>query len=241
MHGSSGGELTGDYSEDEFDEFVESAVAAESDLESFSFEMDMQMAGDQQSVGMTATGNADLANEQMKMDFSMSGAAVVPGAPSSFVMYIDGDDAFFDLDDEWLRMPAEQDGTAFWDVDDELAVVEAQYEYGDVHVEERDDVVVVTTELDGDAMDDYLDAVEEHDPSMADAQSADWSDVEILEIFDADTYQMTESRMTAEMTERGETFDYEYELSIDDVNEDLETAVPDEAREEAEEASGAGV
>ena len=231
--GSSEGELTGDYSEDEFDEFIDDAMAASESVDSYSVEMTMDMSGDAGSVSMDASGNADLAAEEMKMELSMSGSQLMPGAPSDFTMYVDGELAYVEMDGEWETMPAEQGGDEIWNTEDDVLVQDAQYTYGDVHVDDQGDVIEVTTELDGSAMDDFLDETGEYDPGMSDAQAVDWSDVEIVERFDAETTQLTESVMTAEIEEQGERFDYEYEIQFDDFDDDLDTTVPEEVRQDA--------
>ena len=241
LSGDDGGELTGDFDEDELDEFIENAIEAEDELESFSFEMDMEMSGDPGSVGMSANGNADHVAQEMKASFSMSGDALMPGEPSSFDMYIDGNDAYFEIDGEWMTMPAADAEADFWDIDHEFSVDETQYSYGDVHVEEDGDLVHVTTELDSDEMDDYIEATEEFDPAAAeDAAQVDWDDVVIVDTFDAETYHLVSTEMVAEIEQMGETFEYEFDMSIDDIDEDVDTAVPEEAIEEAEEMNGQG-
>ena len=240
LSGDDDGELTGDFDEEAFDDFIENAIEAEDEIESYSFAMDMTMSGDQGSIGMSANGNADHAAQEMKASFSMSGDLMPPG-PSSFDMYVDGNDAYFEFDGEWMTMPASEAESDFWNVDDEFTIDEAQYSYGDVHVEEDGDLVHVTTELDSDDMDAFIEATEEFDPAAAeDAAQFDWDDVVMVDTFDAETYHLISTEMVAEIEQMGETFEYEFEMTIDDIDEDLDTAVPEEAIEEAEEMNGQG-
>lgn len=232
-------ELTGDYSADEFDTLLSGATAANEELDSFSFDMAMEMSGAGEHITMDASGATDLAAEEMKMDFDMSGMGMA--SPSEFVMYIDGQDAFVDADGEWMQMPADQANQNVWDVEGQLAIADAQYEHGDVHVEEGSDVVEVTTTLDGDGMAAFIDEAESADPAVADAGSVEWRDVEIVERFDAESNHVRSTEMTAEMIQGDQTVEYTFEMQIDDIDEELDTTVPDEGREEAETTSGSTV
>lgn len=233
--GEEGATLTGDFTEAEFDAFLDEVAAANDETETFAFEMTMEMDGDAQTVDMRAAGNASVVAEEMKLQFEMDGDGVPAGQATSFVMYIDGSEAFVEAEGEWVRMPVAQAQGDVWNVEDELAVQEAQYEHGDVHVEERADTVVVTTELDAEAMDAVINATESPDPSFDAAGSAEWRDVEIVERFDAETNRLRSTEMTAQIEQYGQTLDYAFEMEIEDVNEELETTVPPDVREAATE------
>ncbi|ELZ12609.1 hypothetical protein C479_04412 [Halovivax asiaticus JCM 14624] len=232
-------ELTGDYSTEEFDALLSAATTANEELDSFSFDIAMEMSGAGEQVTMDASGATDLAAEEMRMDFDTSGMGMV--GPSEFVMYIDGQDAFVDADGEWMQMPADQANQNVWDVEGQLAIAEAQYEHGDVHVDEGPDIIEVTTTLDSDEMAAFIDEAESADPSVANAGSVEWRDVEIVERFDAESNRLRSTEMTAELIQGEQTLKYAFEMQIDDTNEELDTAVPDEGREEAESASGSTV
>ncbi|AGB15472.1 hypothetical protein Halru_0848 [Halovivax ruber XH-70] len=232
-------ELTGDYSADEFDTLLSGATTANEELDSFSFDMSMEMSGAGEQITMDASGVTDLAAEEMKMDFDMSGMGMV--GPSDFVMYIDGQDAFMNVDGEWVQMPADQANQNVWDVEGQLAIADAQYEHGDVHVDAGSDIIEVTTTLDSDEMAAFIDEAESADPTVADAGSVEWRDVEIVERFDAESNHLRSTEMTAEMVQGDQAVEYTFEMQIDDIDEEFDTTVPDEGREEAETTSGSTI
>lgn len=229
-------ELTGEYSDSAFDDLLESATATQENRESFSFDMAMSMDMDGQSVEMESTGKADVTAQEMTMALEMDGPGIA--GLSELEMYVDGEEAYVNAGDGWVTVPADQMDQNTWDVEGQAAVTEAQYEYGDVHVEEGDDVVTVTTTLDSTGMANFIEAAESAEMPAADASDLEWNDVEVVDRFDADTHTLRSTEMSADVTMNGETAAYHFEMSIDDVDEELDTAVPDEVVEEAESGSG---
>lgn len=232
--GPSEGSLDGDYNEDEFDSLLDEQTAAYEELDTYTAEMEMQMDAEEgQSVTMSMDGDIDLVNEQMKVEYAMSGATA-PGQPNQFVVYIDADTAYMEVgDDEWEEVPLEQVDDGMWEADD-LGGEESMYDWGDVHVDDRGDEVVVTTELDGDQMEEAIDETDLDDPALDDVEGVDWHSVKMVETIDPETNMHTNIEVTASFEERGQTIDMEYEMTIDDYNEDIDASAPEEVVEQAE-------
>ncbi|SIR58403.1 DUF6612 family protein [Natronorubrum daqingense] len=240
--GPSEGELDGDMSEDEFDAFIEDREAAEQELETHTMSMEMDISVDDgPSTGMSVDGAINDTATEGWAEYDMTGTTG-PGQPSNFEAYFDDVFVYTDTgDDEWERLrldDLEDDNTEeFWDVN-ETTATEEHYYYGDVSVEDDGDTISVTTELDGDEMEAALGESGEDVSSLQGWGSASFEDVTIEEEIDAETNLPLTVDMEGEISEGDDTATFSMQSEYDDHDEDVDAEIPDDVRDNAEDASG---
>lgn len=233
LGGVSEGELTGDMDEDEFDAFIDDVDEAMDEIGTFRSTLEAVSTAGGQTVQIEVVGRANHTAQEayIEVDMSLPAGAVPPGQATTFAMYVEGSTAYVDdgMDGDWVKGEPEQ-FTQFWD-NDLFIADDPLYQYGAVHVDVGVEVITVTTELDGDQLDAAEDEMD--DELQTQFEDIDFDEYTAVERFDAETYYLTEI-----VTEGvGEMNDQDVEMEewreITNINEDLDTSVPDEVRENA--------
>lgn len=225
LGGSPDGSLEGDYEQEEVDELIDEIFQAQQDSEAYDVDMRVSLSGEGQSVTIETDATVNMSAQKMRMDVDMSGA-VGPMQPDEYTAYFDSDTMYMEQNGQVESVPLDQTEEDFWEAED-IAVDEAIYTYGDVHVTDQDEEIEITVELDTDQMEAALDEAESEQVGMEDVQDVEWSDVTFEQVIDPDSKLVETTTMTATMEDDERTFDYVYEMTFEDRSgESVEVSIP---------------
>lgn len=240
LGGLSDGELSGDMSEAEFESFIESRDSAAAQLETYSIDVNLNARTDRTTVGMGVEGDVNRTARQARLEYDLQQPRSGPfGPPPEFVAYFNESHMFVETDTlEWDRIALddlEDDNMEqIWTIDEHGTTAE-MLRYGDVHVDVRDDVVVVTTKLSGREMNTIMDG----DAAFTTVELDDGTSFEeftITETVDAETHHLRSVEQSGTVSQGGESASVHGRIVISNHNGNVSAEIPDEVYDYAVDA-----
>lgn len=228
------GELTGDMDEEEFEAFQSDVGEAMSETETVSVAREETARSDGGTVQAELEADINHPAEEMYMEGDISNPLPTRDG-TTFALYIEGTVGYIDegRDGEWYEVDSEQ-ARDIWDIED-FGSDDPMYRYGEVHVDAGDEVITVTTELDGDQLDAATDEMDEE--LKTEFEEIEFDEYTTVERFDAETYYLIDIDIDGVGELDGQDVDVEMWSEMTNINEEVETSVPDEVRESASTSS----
>lgn len=217
------------------EELLDSAIEANEELDSYSFEMMMEAESMGTTMKIEATGDVTYEPNVMHMKMSMG----LIGITLDVETYITDDDMYMQMFGEWIRI--EEDEVELDAIDemvsdqlDDLDEFINEFEF-----KEEDDAYVLTLTSSGEEFIDYLESYLSTLEMGADADLLDddfASTVNSIDMemkFDKETFLLTSQTIDMEFDEDGETLDAHVEIMLSNMNEIDPIEIPEEVKENA--------
>lgn len=211
---------------------AQDAQAAMESVDSYTFEMDMEMAAQSQmgeaSIEMSGDGRANIANERLYMDMHMDVSTPMQSASEDVEAYQVGDTMYTKIRGTWQTQPAEQSTWSQTGPGQQSAYLEdAEVSIEGAETVNGEDTLVVSVE----PTDEALEAVA---ATSADSQDVSASRMEIesatvtqyIAAEEPHYVMRTELAMTAVVD--GTEMELSMDISMDDHGEEVTVDVPDE-------------
>lgn len=205
------------------------ALAANEDIETATYRMDMEVSTGQGTVDITADGVLDLKDEMQRLDMTMS----LPTRSVDVTTYLDGDTAYSNTGGYWRTQDVSDRNV--WKRGGQLGQSETMLEA--VSVTRGGTATVKGTEtyvlkMNANDMDAFKQAVQKQMARSGSASSFSGD----IKSFDAKTYVAKDTKfirkmvLEMKMNIQGQTADVTMTMTYDDINEDVSITVPEEAK-----------
>lgn len=229
---ASEGTVSGDMDDDEFEAFIEQRNSAVSDADTLSVNRNIGLTVDGETHTISMDGNVSTAAGESKFTYEyppeLTGQPV-PRLPSTFDAYHNETHMIMeDGDGGWDRLEdgeADADhAEAVWDAENPYPTNEV-YQYGDVSVDEQDDVVVITTTLS--ERDMYaITSGRNSVVNLAYFTEPGFDELQITETVDAETHYTQNSTVSGTVSDGDASVSFTAESTYSNYGKQLDAEIP---------------
>jgi D-alanyl-D-alanine dipeptidase len=209
------------------DSLQDNVTAAMEDVETATFTMNMSMdtANQDQSISMNGNGAMDVPNRKMRMDLRMQA-----GQSLEVTQYVVGDTVYMNAGGEWITQ--NMTGQNIWEQNtNQLAMQQQVMENASVEVTgsatvDGNDVWVVSVQPDP----EDIRALVSQQTTQSMPENVDFQNLTVTQYVDAETSHVRKLEMSVTMTVQGEEATMDMTMTFDSFNEPVTIELPAEAR-----------
>ena len=202
------------------------SLAAMQDVNTYRFEMTMDMSGGGTSLSLDADGILNRTSERARLDMSMSGPRSL-----DMVMYLISDTAYVNVDGRWTTQDVSEEG--MWDQNSQLQRQQELLRAGTLRITGNDTIDGVPVRVvEVDIPDDKLDELTALAQQSSGTSQGEITDATYTVYIAKDSTLLRKTSVDMTIEVQGNSFDATVSMRFFDFGTDTAIAIPEEAKED---------